>query len=231
MVAGDKRRSAENLEAKSLGYFNEICLRATNTRDSCLVALLFLSGRRISELLPLKKSDVQNTDEFLTIKTFNEKTFKYTQTKDFKIVKEGHYFQYLKDEQGQTKQVPKTERYYPEIFITISKSTLAYQTLGGFVTQHLDTLRNSDYLFGRLKGEGYIGRQMAYKIVTFLEPDVWPHWFRHQRFTQVYNIVKSTVKDPFDVLLVLHDFTKHTRLDTTMNYVHHLKLQEVKKEI
>jgi len=221
MVAGDKRRSAENLEVKTLDYFVDICRRATNTRDACLIALLFLSGRRISELVGLKQSDLSLTTAYLVLKTFNLKAFRSQPNKEFTLL--------LHD------------RYYSIITVDISRSTEAYQCLGGFIESHINTLKDDEYIFYKFSrtyknDEGvwkrdHIGSNMAYLIVRFLDPSVWPHWFRHQRFTQVYNITKSKVKDPFDVVMALHDFTKHRRLDTTMNYIKGLKLQEIKKEI
>jgi hypothetical protein len=151
------------------------------------------------------------TPDFLSIKTFNLKAFRKESNKEFFI--------------------PLNERFYSQIQIDISRSTEAYQDLGPFIEGHLNTLKETDYVFGRFRGHGHIGRCMAYKIVIFLCPDIWLHWFRHQRFTQVYNMAKARMKDPFDVVMVLHDFTKHRRLDTTLGYIHRLTLQEIKKEI
>lgn len=231
LVAGDKRRSAENLEVKTLDYFVNICLTAEHSRDSCLIALLFLSGRRISELMALHKKDIVLTKEFLSVTTFNEKTFRYAPKKDYLLEQEGEYLQYFKDEHNNTFTIPKTVRYYPKIQIDVSTSTPLFRELGHFIVDHITPLQPNDYLFPRFKGEGHISSGMAYKIVRFLAPDTWPHWYRHQRFTQVYTTVKSKMKDPFDVVMTLHDFTKHRSLDTTMNYIHHLKLKEIKKEI
>lgn len=211
MVAGDKRRSAKNLEVKTLDYFVDICQRATTTRDACLPSMLFLSGRRISEVVGLQKKDITINQDFMTINTFNLKAFRSTPNKEFTLL--------------------MREKYYSLIAIDISRTTEAYQKLGVFIEAHLQSLKENEYVFERQRGTGHIGSGMAYLIVRSLDPDVWPHWFRHQRFTQVYNVTKNYATDPFDVVMALHDFTKHRRIDTTMNYIKGLKLQEIKKEI
>ena len=211
MVAGDKRRSAENLEVKNLDYFYELCGKAYNTRDSCLMALLFLSGRRIGEIMHLKKSDLVFSNGFLSFKTFNLKSFRKAENREFKILRD--------------------QRYYPEITTDISRTAEAYGTLGCFVEEHLNQTKGDEYVFKRFNGKGHIGTNMAYKIITFASPDIWPHWFRHQRITNAYNIIKDKVKDPTEVILNLHDFTKHRRIDTTLGYIHRSESLEIKKLI
>lgn len=211
MVAGDKRRSAENLQIKSLDYFKGLCLKAENSRDQCLVALLFLSGRRISEILELRKTDLVFSDEFLTFKTFNLKSFRTQPNREFKLLRD--------------------ERYYSEISIDISRSTEAYMELGPFIEKYLSTLKPEDYIFQRFRGEGHILSGMAYRIVRKLDPSIWLHWFRHQRFTNVYYIIRDNVSEPAEVIMDLHDFTKHRRLETTVNYIHRLRSQEIRRKI
>lgn len=210
-MVGEKRRSAEHLDYKLLSYFVDACENAEHTRDSCLLALLYLSGRRISEVLELKTDDIAFTNDFLVITTFNEKAYTDHSTKTFTIFRDG--------------------RYYEQIDITISLTTEAYRDLGPFVETHLNTLKEGEYLFQHLNGGGHIKRSMAYKIIVFLAPDLWPHRLRHERFTQVYKIIKSEVKEPFAVVRAFHDFTKHKRLETSMNYVEKLELLELKKKI
>src|SRR4030042_660325 len=170
MVAGSKRRSAENLDVKYLTYITNICLVAENTRDACLVALLYLTGRRIGELIALQKQDIAITALFLSVSTFNEKNFRYTSSKAYNIEKEGSYLEYLQSYDPDTYEkhtitIPRTVRYYQPIRIDISRTTPTYQELGQFVENHLATLQNNQYVFARFKGTGHIGRGLAYKIV------------------------------------------------------------------
>lgn len=240
-MGGNRRRSAENLEVKTLPFFTETCNLAENTRDACLVALLFLSGRRISELIALQKRDLQLTSSgFLTVSTFNEKNFRYTPNREYTVEKEGEYTEYLKsynpeNYEKQTIKIPRALRYYMPIRIDISRSTASYRELGRYIENHLATLTEEDYVFHRMGRwghmKGHIGRVCAYKIITKLDPSIWLHWFRHQRFTQVYNIAKAKSNDALDVVMILHDFTKHKRIDNTMKYIAGLKLREIRKEI
>src|SRR4030043_6067 len=207
MVAGDKRRSAVNIEIKTLDYLVNICLVSENTRDSCLIALLFLSGRRLGEILHLKKSDIKVTNDFMSFETFNEKCFRKE--------KQGNYSILIKD------------RYYEKINVSFSVTSEAYRNLGQFITTHLESIKDNDHIFERFRGEGHIGRSMAYCVVKFLCPDVWPHWFRHQRFSMVTEQLKDL--PTADLIYSLKDFTKHHRTDSTLAYVHRMRNIAIQK--
>jgi integrase len=78
-----KRRDIKMSPPFSLAFLVEICVSAINTRDACLIALLFLSGRRIKEVLELRKKDLIISEEDLGFYTFNEKTFRSKQSGDY----------------------------------------------------------------------------------------------------------------------------------------------------
>jgi hypothetical protein len=163
--------------------------------------------------LDLKGEDLRVQEGFLTFKTFNEKTFRREESQKFSF--------------------PRKGRFYPLIQVDVSTSTRAYKMMGPYVEAHLQSLRSPDeYIFGQyLQGDRPLKRSRAYQIVTGLDPGVWLHWFRHQRFTQVYYTIKTLVKEPTEVLDILHRFSHHTRIDTTLGYIKRIEHREIRKEI
>lgn len=69
MVAGDKRRKAKGLPPANLLYILGLVEKALNSRAACLVAFLYLSGRRVSEILHLRASDLTWDDDYLSFRT------------------------------------------------------------------------------------------------------------------------------------------------------------------
>lgn len=209
MVAGDKRRSAKNLEIKPPEYISDICLRSEHTRDSCLISLLYLSGRRINEVLHLKKKDIVFTGNFLSFETFNEKCFRSKP--------QGYYSIFRKN------------RYYEKIHCDFSTTSEAYHILSPFILEHIKDLDDDEYIFKKFRGKGYIGSTMGYKIIRFLCPEIWPHWLRHQRFSAVTEQLKDL--PTADLIYSLKEFTKHHRTDSTLAYIHRMRSVEIKKQI
>ncbi len=212
MVAGDKRRSAVDLQLKPISYFEDICLKAKNSRDACLPAILYLSGRRINEVLRLRKSDFTETTESMRFETLNEKCFR-SKPAGLYTLKIG-------------------ERYYERISCQFSKATVAYHLLGSFVVNRLKELGDADYVFAQFRYRGerpYMGPSMGYRIIRTLAPEMWPHQFRHQRFSQV----TETLKDlpTADLIYSLKEFTKHHRTDSTLAYIHRMRNVEIMKQI
>ena len=56
-----------------------------------------------------------------------------------------------------------------------------------------------------------ISRQRAWRIMTEIDPNIWNHWFRHQRLTHA-----SDTMNPWE----LKEFAKFSRLETATRYVH-----------
>lgn len=208
MVSGDKRRSTKNLEIKKLGYFINICNRGTNTRDQCLPALLYLSGRRIGEVLEVKKQDfIIIPNSIASFKTFNEKVYLSKRLRKYKI--------------------KRGKRFYEEITPTFSLESESGKALWPYIENHLKTLDDTHYLFHPYRPydlDRHIGYGMAYKIIVSLDPDIWPHWFRHQRFSQVAQVFKD---DP----LTMHRFTYHKRIESTLEYTIKANYDEKLKEV
>jgi len=63
-------------------------------------------------------------------------------------------------------------------------------------------------------------RQRALTIMTELDPDVWLHWFRHQRVSHV-----ASVMNPYQ----LGEWGRFARLETSLHYVHENPSRLVKK--
>lgn len=210
MVAGDKRRSAENLEIKPLGYLSNLCQPAKHTRDSCLFAFLYLSGRRLREVLHIKKGDLVFSQGFMSFETFNEKCFRSKPQSNYSI--------------------NMGDRYYEKINVGFSTTSEAYKQLGSFVSEHIKDLKNEDYLFPNLyRNERHIGYSQAYKAIITLCPEIWPHWLRHQRFSAITEQLKDL--PTADLIYSLKDFTKHHRTDSTLAYIHRMRNIEIRKTI
>lgn len=207
LVAGDKRRSVRNIMIKPISYFNSLCARVDNSRDACLVALLYLSGRRIGELPHLTLNDFEASPDFIVFKTFNEKVFRKKPIGDYKFLHGG--------------------RYYEVIYPRFSLKSESGRMLGSYVLSHLETLEEGECLFYSFRNRDktkHIGVNRMYKIVRELDPDVWLHWFRHQRFTMIARAFK-------DSPLAMHQFTKHKRFESTLKYIHLVELEERLNEI
>lgn len=182
-----------------------ICDKAENSRDACLVALTFLSGRRIGELLELKRRDVQIYEDEISLVTFNEKSFREKPSGTYKL--------------------QRGDRYYEEIRPAFPTVGPTGALLSPYVLKHLETLEPLDYVLHDLRNKSvHIGRRQALKIVVKLEPSIWLHWLRHERFSQVVQVYR-------DDLMSFHDFTLHKRLETSLGYVRRARTQERLKEI
>lgn len=228
MVAGSKRRSASNLEIKTLDYLVEICESSKNTRTSCLIALLYLSGRRINEVLELKKKDLIFTKDFLSFDTFNEKCFRTYQQGNFNLKREG-IFQTWNPKEKMRITSKDLERFYEKINVSFSITSEAYKQLSPFLLDHIEPLDNEAYIFSKTRGTGSIGYGMAYQNIRKVCPDIWPHWLRHQRFSAVTEQLKDL--PTADLIYSLKDFTKHHRTDSTLAYVHRMRNIEIRKTI
>ena len=69
LAGGGIRGKTDDMEVVSLDYIIRLCRKTRDTRLSCLMSLLYLTARRISEVLHLKKKDLVWTERFLSFKT------------------------------------------------------------------------------------------------------------------------------------------------------------------
>jgi integrase len=187
-------------------------------RDACLVALLYLSGRRISEVLALRKEDFTLTENRVSFETFNAKVFRRKKVGNYTIEVKGDFHELIK--QGDTFiTVPYDTRFYerinPHFRITEDNKTLA-----SFVLNRLGSLTAKDYLF---QVQGKTPKPMsygwAYQIVRGYFPDIWPHLLRHERFTQVFRIYH-------DDIMSAHKYTFHKRFESDEPYLRPLEIEK-----
>ena len=201
MVAGDKRRRVENTLPLTYGDIALIVYEIDEPRDRCLIALLYLSGRRICEILHLQKKDFKVEPHRISFETFNLKVYRSKKQGRYTIQRKGRFY----------------ERIRPHFRI----DTKSGKRLSIYVIEYLHRLNDNDYLFPPLrKGASYIGYKMAYKIIRKYFPDAWPHLFRHERFTEASKIYKD---DPVG----MHRYTFHKRFESTLEYIRRLEEEKI----
>ncbi len=211
------RRSASEIPILEPEELDQILLKAEYPRDACLVATPYLSGRRIGEVLPLRKRDFTLTNpSLITFKTFNEKSFRQRKTGKFTIPKTGNFK--LKKKDGTI--INYDTRFYESIKPQWSKEGPSGRLLSHYVENYLDTLSDEDYLFPpyRSSSRDYINQPRAYQILRALDERLWLHALRNINFTRMARVYKE---DP----VAMHRLTFHKRFESTLNYI-----QEEKKE-
>lgn len=180
-------------------------------RDSCLVALLYLTGRRIGEVAPLRKQDFIDAPETVTIRTFNEKSFRIKRKHPYTVEKHGDYS--YKDKSTR-EEVHYDTRFYEAIEPSYSKVGPSGKALHTYVEKRLEELQPVDYLFPpyrRSQGD-YIHQPRAYQIIRKLDERLWLHAMRHIDFTRMAEVYAD---DP----VAMHRVTFHRRFESTLNYI------------
>ena len=165
-------------------------------RDQALIAALFLTGGRVNEVVPLRKANFETHPRSIHVKGM-------TVLKRYK--KTGSYV----DQDGK-------KRYLTEP-VVMTRGTFAIppkEPLVPILTSWLSEV--DDYLFeSPAKDRNQISANWAYKIVRKIGRrrgiEVWPHWFRSQRASQL------VVEWKFDIHK-LADWFKWTKIDTARIY-------------
>ncbi len=209
------RRSTSEIPILEPIDLDQILQRSACKRDACLVAIPYLSGRRILEVLPLRKMDFTLTDpRVITYKTFNEKSFRRKRTSRYSVEKHGDYFYYEKYSDGTKKKIPYTTRWYEAIAPQWSREGPSGSLLSHYVTDHLTDLEEGDYLFPpyRRSQRDYINQPRAYQILRALDERLWLHALRHMDFTRMARVY---VEDP----VAMHRLTFHKRFESTLGYI------------
>lgn len=212
------RRLPTEIPQLNANQIAEICERANSTRDECLIALLYLSGRRINEILPLRKRDFSfsklNDEHELSFVTRNEKSWRKEPKSGFPIKVERF------NSKGEWKAY-----YYEEIRPTFSLISPAGRALGNYVLEHLYTLQDDEYLFApeSHSANDHIGQPMAYTILRKLDNRLWLHALRHLSFTRLATLYRD---DPTE----MHNITFHRRFESTLLYIEKKKTQEKRRQ-
>lgn len=206
------RRNAETIPILSPASVGEICEKAESPRDACLVALLYMSGRRIGEVLGLRKTDFLRVGNIMYFTTFNEKSWRKKKTGDFQVEKHVQF----KDYDGIV--------YYEKITPKFSLTSPSGKKLGHYVVDYLDSLEDNGYLFPAFKrvrhvSRPHIGRVRAYQIVRSLDERLWLHAFRHINFTRMATVYRD---DPMS----MHRLTFHKQFKSTEGYIHKKETEE-----
>ena len=187
-------------------------------RNKALVAMLYLSGRRISELLG---------------RAYHEDVYSGIQIGDLQLGRIGRHevlrvhIRILK-KGTRKKKCPACTRLNPSDSIVCSRCSRDLTTVkpSGKLKEVFvwKNIRTEDPLCQHilawliyLKERRYEGklfnikRSRAWQIMIQLDPDIWNHWFRHQRLTQL-----SDVMDPYE----LKEFAEWESITPAVSYIH-----------
>ena len=206
------RRSTSEIPILEPLEVDQIVQKSVCPRDACLVVTPYLSGRRIGEVLPLRKLDFTLTQpSLITYKTFNEKSFRMKKTGRYTIPKMGNFT--LKKRDGTI--INYDTRYYEAIEPQWSRDGPSGKLLSHYVEDYLATLSDEDYLFPpyRRSSRDYINQPRAYQILRALDERLWLHALRHIDFTRMARVYKD---DP----VAMHRLTFHKRFESTLEYIH-----------
>lgn len=196
---------------------DQILLKTSVKRDQCLVALLYLSGRRIMEILGLRKTDFNtNIPGRISFHTFNEKSFRQVRKAKYTVEKKG-IFQYKDKKTGEVTEY--YTRWYEAIEPEFSTTGPSGALLHHYITEHLE--KTEDYLFkpDRASGRRFINQSRAYNIIRALDDRLWLHAMRHIDFTRMAEVYED---DPVG----MHRRTFHKNFESTLQYIHKKKDEE-----
>lgn len=216
MVAGSKRRKIETIKPLTVTHL-ENKLKDMNNRNACLIALLYLSGRRVNEVLHLKKSDFKIEDNRISFETFNLKDYRMKQTSDYTIKR------YVKRRnfKGRKSKAYEGSLFYRRIRPHFRTDSESGSLLTIFILKRLGYLSQKDYVFKSFRGKNPISYNTVYKIFRKTFPNYWPHVLRHERFTLVFKIYH-------DDIMTAHRFTFHKRFESNLPYLRKLEEEDEK---
>ena len=167
-------------------------------RDQALIATLFLTGGRVSEVISLRKTNFNleaDPDAIEVTDMLREKSFRKIDEVELPNGRKRWI----------TEKVMATRRDFP---------ILKNEPLVSYLASWLDEV--DDYLFPSPAGHrDHLSRQRIYQIVKDvgrrIGEEIWPHWFRSQRASQL------AVEYGFD-LHALIDFFDWKDVDTALTY-------------
>ena len=176
-----KKRSVEEIE-NFVGweYLEKLVEKCERERDRALIASLFETGGRVSEVLLLTKDMFLVQDPYLIVRAMP-------------VLK--RYEKIGVDEKG--KWITKKKKGYRTFPIHCREPLVSY------LEDWLNTLEGKR-LFD-------IGRVRVYQIVKEIDPEIFPHWFRGQRASQLALEYGFSIHD-------LVDFFNWKDLQTAIHY-------------
>ncbi|RLI00212.1 hypothetical protein DRO19_00135 [Candidatus Bathyarchaeota archaeon] len=206
---GAKRRTTEGLMAVRRNYIEGLISRVDmmdygfglksgltpkeqKMRNKALIALLYLSARRISEIVGRVKKLPDGSVDVWEGVTLDD--FQFGEVENEKIMR--MRIRVLK--RGRAKNGLKVVMDHVDIRLL--------DPLSKYIIDWLNYCKEKG-----IRKPFNLTRQRAWQILHELDPNIWVHWFRHQRLTHL-----SDVMDPFE----LQDFAKFARIETALNYVH-----------
>jgi len=159
MLIKKKKRSVETVETFcGWDYLLDMTDRCDNLRDKALISALFETGGRVSEVLKLEKRHFMIQEPYLVVRAMPV-------LKRYRKIGEYH------DEEGKKRWITEELKGYRTFPIPLKEKLTPY------LLEWMDYVK-TDRLF-------HISRVHAWRIVTKINPDVFPHWFRAQRASQL----------------------------------------------
>lgn len=219
------RRDDKRIEQKEI---DNMITKSERKQIKALLAIAYLSGARISELLLLRPKDVNFQENSFTVRLTNLKRSKYmvkckkcrsgiktrlSQYKDnwFRICgKCGH--KYKVDIEAENKnRLKRTKPYTETRILTFKKDKKYAKIFEDYVVWTLQLeLDDEVKLFT-------ISRQLANYYLKLLNENISPHAFRHSRFQKLADKGASAIQ--------LKAFGGWKKMDTVMKYVEASKFQ------
>lgn len=171
-----KNRVTGELETKLVIQSFNIDCRQTE----CLLALLWIFGRRISEILLLKRKNLRIEDGSLVVqfKTLKKRAGK-DELHEKSIVLENPYAHYITDYINildHDRNILDVDRY---VFEGFSRPRRLTSRVKASKTDEVKT-----YHYER-KDQGFMSAQKAWKIIKYLNPEAYCHLFRHSLATKI----------------------------------------------
>jgi site-specific recombinase XerD len=155
-------------------------LRVDYDMVKCMLCLLYVFGRRLSGILRLRRSDFWTKRGYLYVR--------------FMVLKKSRRVEGLKPKTRVKRvNIKKQTKYVQHIITYVSRlQTENAPLFPGYSQPHTKIVKRRDAAGQVLKvykyeatSEGIMSRQQAYKIIKAINPNVYPHWFRHSLATQL----------------------------------------------
>jgi len=173
----------------------------------CLICIAYLFGKRISEILPLTRKQVWTKRGYLYIRFLVlKKTSKVALAMPQMKVKRVSIKKQLKFTEPIIRYVATLQQTDMPLFVGRSRPHTRIVKLKDKATGKVKKVYKYE-----IKHEGIMNRIHAYKILKALNPEAYPHWFRHSLATQLAEDGHTGVE--------LKEWFDWSRFDTALGYV------------